>query len=255
MSSRRIAAGSEPTRPPADPLCRGCADARPSPRASVATPGHVRRSGPTREVWAVPEEPPQVHAETVAAWRSWLRTNHARSSGVNLVSWTTATGRPRITYDEAVTEALAYGWVDSKARTIDDERSMLWFCPRKPTSGWSRPNKRRVELLLAEGRMAPAGQAVIDLAKPMAGGSCSTRSRRSSSRTTWVPRVPRDPERPSTGRQSPGRPSAARWSGSCRPSGRRPAPGASSTPPTRQPAASAPDRSEARAPGRWPPAR
>ncbi len=117
----------------------------------------------------MPEVPPQVHAETVAAWRSWLRTNHASSSGVNLVSWKTATGRPRIAYDEAVTEALAYGWVDSKARTIDDERSMLWFCPRKPTSGWSAPNKRRVELLLAEGRMAPAGQAVIDLAKANGG--------------------------------------------------------------------------------------
>jgi uncharacterized protein YdeI (YjbR/CyaY-like superfamily) len=117
----------------------------------------------------VSEEPPQVHAETVAAWRSWLRKNHARSTGVNLVSWKTTTGRPRISYDDAVTEALAFGWVDSKGRTIDDERSMLWFCPRKPTSGWSRPNKLRVERLLAEGRMQPAGQAVIDQAKANGG--------------------------------------------------------------------------------------
>ena len=68
-----------------------------------------------------------------------------------------------------MTEALAYGWVDSKARTVDEDRSMLWFCPRNPTSGWSRPNKLRVERLLAEGRMAPAGQAVIDLAKANGG--------------------------------------------------------------------------------------
>lgn len=115
------------------------------------------------------EEPPQVHVETVAAWRAWLRKNHARSTGVNLVSWKTVTGRPRVSYDDAVTEALAYGWVDSKGRTIDDERSMLWFCPRKPTSGWSRPNKLRVQRLLAEGRMKPAGQAVIDQAKSNGG--------------------------------------------------------------------------------------
>ena len=113
----------------------------------------------------MPEEPPQVHAETVAAWRAWLRKNHARSTGVNLVSWKTQTGRPRVSYDDAVTEALAYGWVDSKARTLDDDRSMLWFCPRKATSGWSRPNKTRVERLYAEDRMAPAGQAAIDRAK------------------------------------------------------------------------------------------
>jgi uncharacterized protein YdeI (YjbR/CyaY-like superfamily) len=81
------------------------------------------------------------------------------------VSWKAHTGKARIPYEEAVTEALAFGWIDSKSRTLDDDRSILWFCPRKPTSGWSRPNKRRVERLLAEGRMAPAGQAAIDTAK------------------------------------------------------------------------------------------
>ncbi len=111
------------------------------------------------------DEPPRVHATTVVAWRSWLRRNHARSGGVNLVSWKSHTGRPRISYDDAVLEALAYGWVDSTQRTVDGERSMLWFSPRRPASGWSRPNKLRVERLLAEGRMAPAGQAAIDAAK------------------------------------------------------------------------------------------
>jgi uncharacterized protein YdeI (YjbR/CyaY-like superfamily) len=107
----------------------------------------------------------QVHAKTVAEWRRWLERNHASSTGVWLVSWRTRTGKPQIPYDDAVTEALAYGWIDSKARTVDDDRAALWYCPRKPTSGWSRSNKTRVERLLAEGRMAPAGQIAIDTAK------------------------------------------------------------------------------------------
>jgi uncharacterized protein YdeI (YjbR/CyaY-like superfamily) len=106
-----------------------------------------------------------VHPTTVGQWRRWLERHHASSTGVWLVSWRTQTGKARIPYEEAVTEALAFGWIDSKARTLDADRSVLWFCPRKPTSGWSRSNKRRVERLLAEGRMAPAGQAAIDTAK------------------------------------------------------------------------------------------
>jgi uncharacterized protein YdeI (YjbR/CyaY-like superfamily) len=70
-----------------------------------------------------------------------------------------------VPYDDAVSEALAFGWIDSKARTLDDERAAQWYSPRRPTSGWSRSNKTRVERLLAEGRMAPAGQAAIDTAK------------------------------------------------------------------------------------------
>jgi uncharacterized protein YdeI (YjbR/CyaY-like superfamily) len=106
-----------------------------------------------------------VHPTTVAQWRRWLERHHASSTGVWLASWRTHTGKPKIPYEEAVTDALAFGWIDSKARTLDDDRSGLWFCPRKPTSGWSRSNKRRVERLLTEGRMAPAGQAAIDVAK------------------------------------------------------------------------------------------
>jgi uncharacterized protein YdeI (YjbR/CyaY-like superfamily) len=107
----------------------------------------------------------QVHATTAAAWRRWLERNHGTSTGVWLVSWKAHTGKKRIPYADAVTEALAFGWVDSLQRTLDQDRTMLWYCPRKPTSGWSRPNKLRVETLLAEGRMTPAGQRAIDVAK------------------------------------------------------------------------------------------
>jgi uncharacterized protein YdeI (YjbR/CyaY-like superfamily) len=103
----------------------------------------------------------RLHVEDVEQWRAWLTANADRGTGVWLVSWRRATGRPALTYDEAVEEALAVGWVDATAGTIDAERSMLWFAPRKRGSGWSRPNKLRLERLEAEGRMQERGRAVV----------------------------------------------------------------------------------------------
>jgi uncharacterized protein YdeI (YjbR/CyaY-like superfamily) len=106
-----------------------------------------------------------VHAETREHWRQWLADNHRRPTGVWLVSWKQHTGRPRVTYDESVEEALCFGWVDSKGRKLDDDRTMLWFAPRKPSSAWSRSNKERVARLEAAGLMQPAGLAAIEAAK------------------------------------------------------------------------------------------
>ena len=107
----------------------------------------------------------RVQPGTAEEWRAWLDEHHDSSSGVWLVSWKKHTGRPTVEYDAAVTEALAVGWVDSKGSKLDDDRTMLWFTPRRTTSGWSRPNKERIERLLAEGRMGTTGQASIDTAK------------------------------------------------------------------------------------------
>jgi uncharacterized protein YdeI (YjbR/CyaY-like superfamily) len=68
-------------------------------------------------------------------------------------------------YAERVEESLCFGWVDWLARGLDDTRSMQLFTPRKPRSNWSGPNKERVARLTAAGMMAPAGQAMVDLAK------------------------------------------------------------------------------------------
>jgi uncharacterized protein YdeI (YjbR/CyaY-like superfamily) len=70
-----------------------------------------------------------------------------------------------VSYDAAVEEALCFGWVDSRPRALDAERTMLWFAPRKPGTGWSALNKERIERLLATGRMAPPGLAKVDAAK------------------------------------------------------------------------------------------
>lgn len=112
------------------------------------------------------EPPPNsIHAHTAAEWRDWLAANHTRAEGVWLITWKKSAGKPTISYEESVEEALCFGWVDSKGNKLDDERTMLWFAPRKAGSGWSRPNKARVERLIAQGRMTPAGLAKIEAAK------------------------------------------------------------------------------------------
>ena len=108
---------------------------------------------------------PRVHAKTAAEWRRWLRGNHDRAPGVWLVAYKAATGRARLGYDESISEALCYGWIDSVNKPLDDERTALLFTPRKPGSGWSRTNKVRIARLLKEGLMEPAGVAKIAAAK------------------------------------------------------------------------------------------
>lgn len=109
--------------------------------------------------------PNATHSKTRKAWRAWLEAHHEQSTGVWLVSYKKATGKARMDYEEAVEEALCFGWVDSKPGKLDDERAMLWFAPRKPRTGWSGPNKARVEKLLAAGLMHPAGVAKVKQAK------------------------------------------------------------------------------------------
>jgi uncharacterized protein YdeI (YjbR/CyaY-like superfamily) len=109
--------------------------------------------------------PSAIHPKTRAEWRAWLEQHHTRTEGVWLVSYKKATGKARFDYDEAVEEALCFGWVDSKGNKLDDERSMLWFAPRQSGSGWSRPNKQRIERMIEAGLMMPTGLAKIEAAK------------------------------------------------------------------------------------------
>jgi len=109
--------------------------------------------------------PNAVHPPTREDWRTWLEQNHARQQGVWLVTHKKATGKPHVDYDAAVEEALCFGWVDSLPRKLDAARSLLYFAPRKPGSGWSRLNKERAARLIAQNRMAPAGLEKIEAAK------------------------------------------------------------------------------------------
>ena len=100
-----------------------------------------------------------------AAWRAWLERHHTQTDGVWVITFKKATGKFRLEYDEMVEEALCYGWVDSKPGKLDDERTMLYFAPRKPGSNWSKPNKERVAKLLEAGLMRPPGLAKVEAAK------------------------------------------------------------------------------------------
>ncbi|MGF1664463.1 MAG: YdeI family protein [Kineosporiaceae bacterium] len=107
----------------------------------------------------------RVPVDSRAELRAWFAGNHTRPDGVWLVTWRPASGRPAPSYDDVVCECLAVGWVDSIVRALDDDRTMLYLAPRRPRSGWSRPNKERVARLEAEGLMTEAGRRVVDAAR------------------------------------------------------------------------------------------
>jgi uncharacterized protein YdeI (YjbR/CyaY-like superfamily) len=106
-----------------------------------------------------------IHPQSRSEWRSWLEANHQQTSGIWLISYKKATGKMAFDYDAAVEEALCFGWIDSKPNKLDDDRTMLWFAPRKPRTGWSKPNKLRIERAIAAGLMTAAGLAKIAAAK------------------------------------------------------------------------------------------
>lgn len=98
-------------------------------------------------------------------WREWLERNHATSRGVGLIYFKKASGKRNITLDEALLEALSFGWIDGRTNRLDEDRVMLRFSPRRKGSTWARSNKRRVEKLIEEGIMTPAGMAKVEEAK------------------------------------------------------------------------------------------
>jgi uncharacterized protein YdeI (YjbR/CyaY-like superfamily) len=100
-----------------------------------------------------------------AAWRRWLAAHHGSATQVWLLLHKKRVGEPSVTYDEAVEEALCWGWIDGLTNRWDERSYAVRFSPRKPGSVWSESNVARVERMIAEGRMTPAGQALVDEAK------------------------------------------------------------------------------------------
>jgi len=108
---------------------------------------------------------PRLQVRDRQEWRRWLAEHHTDSPGVWLVYHKKHAGIVTVTYEEAVEEALCFGWIDSKAKSLDADRTMLVFTPRRPGGNWSASNKERVERLVAQGLMAEAGLAAIEAAK------------------------------------------------------------------------------------------
>lgn len=106
-----------------------------------------------------------VHVTTRRSWRAWLAKHHATRREVWLIYYKQVSGKPRVAYGDAVEEALCFGWIDSTVKTIDAERYAQRFTPRKKGSNWSGPNLDRVQRLVANGLMTPAGAAHLPSAK------------------------------------------------------------------------------------------
>ena len=108
---------------------------------------------------------PIFHPRDVAAWRSWLAANHDTERGAWVVSWRKASGKEAVSYVDLVLESLCFGWIDSTVNVLDEDRVLQLMTPRKPRSGWTRLNRRRVAELEAQGRMTDAGRRAVEVAK------------------------------------------------------------------------------------------
>jgi uncharacterized protein YdeI (YjbR/CyaY-like superfamily) len=96
------------------------------------------------------------------AWRQWLQDHHDTETEIWLIIYKKHTGQPSIPYDDAVEEALCFGWVDSIVKRLDDKKYAQKYTPRRLGSNWSASNRLRVRKLIEDGRMTSAGLATID---------------------------------------------------------------------------------------------
>lgn len=99
------------------------------------------------------------------AWSSWLAEHHADIPGVWLRFYKKGTSEPTITYDQALDEALCYGWIDGQVKKYDEQSYLQKFTPRRAKSIWSKRNREHIARLLQEGRMKPAGLQQVEAAK------------------------------------------------------------------------------------------
>lgn len=105
------------------------------------------------------------YPENNAEWRRWLEENHRKEQAVWVVFYTKSSGKPSMTWSEAVDEALCFGWIDSKVISMGDGKLHQFFSKRKAKSTWSKINKEKIERLVREGLMTKAGHECIELAK------------------------------------------------------------------------------------------
>lgn len=107
----------------------------------------------------------ELHMVSRDDWRTWLEKNHSTKREVWLVFYKKHTGKPSISYDDAVEEALCFGWIDSIVKRIDDAKFARKFTPRKPDSKWSELNKKRANKMIDQGKMTKAGLVLINEAR------------------------------------------------------------------------------------------
>lgn len=186
------------------------------------------------------EDAERFEPATAGEWSAWLAAHHADPAGVWLVTHKQSSGLAAFDYEEAIVEALRWGWVDSTRRTVDERRTMMWYAARRPGSVWTRRNKLRVAALEAAGRMEPAGAAAVAAARAsgmwtlmddvedlvVPDDLAAALADRPAARANWD--------------AFPRRRASRRWRGSCSPSGRRRGRRGSPTSPSRAAGASGP---------------
>ena len=94
-------------------------------------------------------------------FRKWLIQNHKTKKEIWLVQYKKSTRKPSLNYVEAVEEAICFGWIDGFEKSMDAERYATRFSPRRPKSNWTNTNKDRARRMIMEGRMTPAGRAIL----------------------------------------------------------------------------------------------
>ncbi len=102
-----------------------------------------------------------LDAATPAEFRKWLKANHRNRKEIWLIQYKKAANKPSLSLDQAVEEAICFGWIDSYVKGIDVEHYAIRFTPRRPKSHWTETNRARALRLIAEGRMQPAGFAAL----------------------------------------------------------------------------------------------
>lgn len=107
----------------------------------------------------------QYYARDRAAWRNWLKEHHDKAMNVWLVIYDQKSKKTSVTYNDAVEEAISFGWIDSKPNKRDSESYYQLFSKRNPKSNWSKANRDRAEKMIKNGLMTKSGMEMINLAK------------------------------------------------------------------------------------------
>ena len=106
-----------------------------------------------------------IKARNREEWRNWLFKNHKTATSVWLIIYRKETEKESIYYNEAVDEALCFGWIDSLPNKRDSKSYYQYFSKRNPKSNWSKVNKGKVSRLIKEDRMTESGYNMLDIAK------------------------------------------------------------------------------------------
>jgi uncharacterized protein YdeI (YjbR/CyaY-like superfamily) len=114
---------------------------------------------------SIPEYDESLLLSSRDDWRDWLETNHTTKTGVWVIIIKKNSAIEGLRYEDAVEEAVCFGWIDSKMKSVDKDRFIQRFTPRKPTSYWSDSNKARVKKMKADGKMTKAGLKAVKVAK------------------------------------------------------------------------------------------